>query len=89
MYIVKILKRKDAASIIVAVYLGLALISFINPYAFEVVNWVWPPTVSEVTVMWEETYFRPLVTLVAEIVVLELFLRLAVLIRGAMVRKSK
>lgn len=73
MDIVKVLKRKDASSVAVAVVLGLLINNAVQAWAYRPSAWL----SSEQTNGggWNAGLWRPLITLVVELIVLEIVIR--------------
>ena len=88
MYVSKVLKRKDASSLIIAVTMGVAFAFFLaaisNQPAAKLSGVEYAGSLG-----WKESILVPLLTLVIELVVLEISLRLLVLLRPIFVRKAK
>jgi hypothetical protein len=88
MVLVKILKRKDASSIIVAIVVGSLLLQFIqtltNKWAIKLshVNYG-----SEVVFHWKEDLLMPVLWLLLGLIVLEILGWIYVLATGLMKRK--
>lgn len=83
MYIVQILKRKDAAALVVGVVVALIISAFISSITSELANMV-GNVGSEVTAgpSWQQQYLVPLVWAVLQLVVFEVVIRLYVATRG-------
>jgi len=92
---VKILKRKDASSVALAVVLAIMLVSFVQVVTQDLA--VRLSNLGSSTNLslnasgnsWRVNYFNPLVQLVLELVVLEVFCWLAVTLHPYFVRKRK
>lgn len=90
MYIVKFLKRKDAASIVVAILLAMILV---NP--IQMIASFWSTYVVGSTGMygyapgWKEAYAAPIVTLVISLIIVEVGLRAFVWLRARLVRRHR
>lgn len=80
MDIVKVLKRKDAASVVVAVVLALLVNGAVQDWAYRPAAWL----SSENTTGggWNAGLWRPLVTLVVELIVLEIVIRVYTALAG-------
>ncbi len=75
MAIEKILKRKDAASVIVAVAVGLVLYQFLSNVSTEIANKfsaVERPALDGIG--WQDHYFVPFMAMLVELAVLELLI---------------
>ena len=78
MSIAKVLKRKDAASVIVAVVVAVLVGQAVQSWAQRPADWL--SGVNGGSGGWREGLWRPLVTLVVGLLVLELVIRLYVLL---------
>lgn len=87
MLLVKILKRKDASSIIVAIYVGWALLQFgqtiTNKWAISLSHVNYGPQPYH----WKQDYLLPVVWLLLELIVLEVFCWIYVWCAGSMKKK--
>lgn len=97
MYIVKFLKRKDAASVVLAIVLGLILLQPLQSipmgWASKLVVDSGPENYPPVSIYpgdgdWKVTYAYPLLTLIIQLVLIEVGLRLFVYMRGGLVRRK-
>lgn len=82
---VKVLKRKDASSVVVAVVLALLVNGAVQAWADRPAAWL-----SGQTTMgggWNAGLWRPLVTLVVGLVVLEIVIRVYTALAGAQGKK--
>lgn len=91
MAIVRILLRKDSASVVVAIVLGLVLAQFIYVISLEfstvIGNWINQEVpVSGAGYDWRESLFDPTMLLIIQVLVLEFFLRLAVGLRKLVIK---
>jgi hypothetical protein len=93
MYIVKVLKRKDAASVTVAIYLAMALIQSLYMPVYQLSD-----KLSRIGVEqgdnwqgagWRSAYLGPFIQLILLVVVLEILIRLFVWAHPLFVRKRK
>lgn len=73
MDIIKVLKRKDAASVVVAVVLGLLVNNAVQDWAYRPAAWLSSEQTSGGG--WNAGLWRPLVTLVIGLIILEIVLR--------------
>lgn len=71
---VAILKRRDGASVVVAIVLGLIVNNAVQAWAFRPAAWLSSEDTNGGG--WNAGLWRPLVTLVLQLVVLELVIRL-------------
>lgn len=88
MHIVKVLKRKDAASVVVAVVLALVLSGIISVLTSDLATYLSGIEVSGGT-EWRENIVRPLIAAALQIILLELVLRLAIAVRPVFVRRKR
>ena len=86
MYIVKILKRKDAASVIVAVVLGFILIGTLPSVTNDLATYLAGITGTP-NLEWREFVAKPLISAFLQVVVLEAVLRVVIYIRPLFVRR--
>lgn len=95
MYIVKILKRRDASSVIVAVVLAMITMGFLPYLTANIAG-----TLSGAQdgyymgsgfpgADWRTAYLQPFVSALLQVVILEVVLRLVVLFRSVLVRRAK
>jgi len=96
MYIVKVLKRKDAASIIVAIWIAMALSQSLYAPVFQLSY-----RISQLGTTNDSNgfgglnqglrmeYLNPLVGLLLQLIVIELLIRLFVWVHPMLVRKQK
>ncbi|MDQ3123736.1 MAG: hypothetical protein M3Q14_03590 [bacterium] len=90
MYIVKVLKRRDAASVVVAVVLAMILLPVLqSTTAYLASDLVGTNSVFGAAPSWKELYLQPLVAALFQVVLLELGLRLMVALRAILVRRVK
>lgn len=85
MDIVKVLKRKDASSVVVAVVLGLLVNSAVQDWAYRPSAWLSGESTSGGG--WNAGLWRPLVTLVVGLIVLEIVIRVYTALAGTQGRK--
>lgn len=88
MYIVRILKRKDAASVVVAVVLAVILASALPIVTSDLATYL-AGIESASNTEWRVNVVRPLISFALQIIVLEAFLRLVVFVRPYFVRKKR
>ncbi len=88
MYIVKVLKRKDAASVVVAVVLAFLLSSVITVLTADLATYLSGiETVSGTE--WRENIVRPLIAAFLQVILLEAILRLVIYVRPMFVQRKK
>lgn len=73
MQTVAVLKRKDAASVVVGVVLALIISGAVQAWAYRPAAWLSGQTTSGGG--WNAGLWRPLITLVVELIVLEIVVR--------------
>ncbi len=88
MYIVRILKRKDAASVVVAVVLAVILANALPVVTSDLATYLSGIETAQAT-EWRENIVRPLISAALQVVVLEAFLRLVIFVRPYFVRKKR
>ncbi len=96
MYITKVLKRKDASSVIVAIWLAFLLQQALYLPTFHLVDMISGIGDSHYQGMygagspgWRNEYLNPIVTVLLNIIVIEILIRLFVVMHPLFVRKSK
>lgn len=87
MYIIKLLKRKDAASVVVAVVLGLLLLQLLSALTGEL-SFYLSGAEGLKSIGWREDYIQPGVNFILQVVLLEAFLRVAIFLRPYFVSKK-
>lgn len=94
MYIRKILQRRDAMSVVLAIVLGLLTLSVLGAWASElsseITRWLGgsePANFDGRT--WQDTYIAPTVMVLVQLAILEAALRILVPLRVALVRRKK
>jgi hypothetical protein len=85
MNIVKILKRKDASAVVVAVVLGLLVMNAVEAWAERPAAWLSGQTTSGDG--WNTGLWRPLITLLVQLVVFEILIWVYVALSGAKGKK--
>ncbi|MDQ3065091.1 MAG: hypothetical protein M3Q36_02370 [bacterium] len=89
MYIVKILKRLDAASVVVAIVLGMIVLQLLQSVtSYLAVDLVGTRSEFGSSPSVNDMYLLPVVAAVLQVALLELGLRLVVLVRGKLVRRG-
>ncbi|HLB66471.1 MAG TPA: hypothetical protein VJJ78_02675 [Candidatus Saccharimonadales bacterium] len=71
MVIIKVLKRKDASSVIVAVVLALVAISLVSAPAADLSNKIVNSGQGDVFANWEDIYLQPAVLALLQVAFLE------------------
>lgn len=95
MYITKVLKRGDAASVIVAVVLAFIVISILPNLVGELSQILtgtegsYVPGAYYPGAGWQEVYLLPIVAGILQVVAVEIGLRISVAFRSVLVRKKK
>lgn len=91
MYVVKVLKRKDASSLVVGVVVAMLVVQFVAQVSLELASrislWQWGKagpsnTAFYPTAGWRSTYLQPLVGLLVQLLVLEVLVRVYVWIHS-------
>lgn len=88
MYIIKILKRRDAASIIVAVVLAFVLSNIATVLTADLATYLAGIEVSGGT-EWRENVVRPLIAAFLQVILLEAILRGVIYVRPYFVRRKR
>lgn len=93
MYITKVLKRGDAASVVVAIVLAFIVISVLPNLVGDLTQILTGTEDGYVPgtypgMGWQEVYLMPVVSALLQVVVVELGLRLVVVFRSVLVRKK-
>lgn len=88
MYIVRILKRKDAASVVVAVILAFILSSVLAVLTGDLATFLSGIETTGGT-EWRENVVRPLISAGLQVVLLEAVLRAVIYVRPMFVRRKK
>jgi hypothetical protein len=91
---IKVLKRKDAASVLVAVVLAMVLVTFLNTATADLAGKVAMLEDGQFGYAfpgsgWKAQYLHPFAWMVLQVLLLELILWLVVLVRPVFVRKGK
>ena len=96
MYIIKVLKRKDASSIVVAIWLALSLNQITSLPVFRLADFISGIGAINYNGMygggpagWRTEYLNPVVSFVLQVIVLEILIRIFVSVRPMFVRKRK
>ncbi|MBA2278848.1 hypothetical protein H0V99_00180 [Candidatus Saccharibacteria bacterium] len=90
MYIVKVLKRRDAASVIIAIVLAMIVMQVLQSSTFDLANRI--TSTNEFTgggPGWKTMYLQPIVSAAIQLVVLEIGLRIAIALRSKLVRRAR
>ncbi len=88
MYIVKFLKRKDAATLIVGIILAVIIAGILPAVTSDLATYLAGIETAQAT-EWRENVIRPLISAGLQIVVLEAILRVVVYVRPYFVRKKR
>jgi hypothetical protein len=86
MVLVRILKRKDASSVMIAVVLALIISSYLPSVLFELTNklsGIDDSTYGAPVGDWKTIYLQPTILLLLQVVLLELFARVFIFLRSA------
>ena len=91
MVFIKILQRKDAASVVIAIALGLALAQFISAVASDLSSVLSVVINNELSFKtpiydWRTSLFNPAMLLALQVVVLELLLRIVTVFRRLVIK---
>jgi hypothetical protein len=94
MYIVKVLKRKDAASVVLAIWLAMGLMQLTSMPVFRLANKISGIGSSNYNNFggyggWRNEYLNPFVTFALQVILLEILIRLFVWAHPLFVRKKK
>lgn len=95
MYIIKLLKRKDASSVIVAIYIAMALGTWLPSTVGKLSGWISGVSDGQYYSYsipgagWQTAYLQPAVFFLLQLIALELLLRLIVWVHPMLVRKNK
>ncbi len=96
MYVVKVLKRKDASSVILAVVVAMFVLQFVTSVTLELASrvalWQWDKATANNPGFypsggWQTTYLTPLVALILELLVLEVLVWVYVWLHSAFSKK--
>ncbi len=90
MVLVKVLKRKDASSVLVAVALALLLTNFLSTVSFDLASRLTEFVSgkeseylnSQTSIGWDQIYLLPTFTLLVQVVILELVVRLVISLKS-------
>lgn len=85
MYIVKVLKRRDAASVVVAIVLGFILITLLPVLTTDLASFLSGIT-DRANLDWRSDVVQPIINSFLQIIVLEAILRLVIYIRPFFIR---
>ncbi len=87
MYIVRILKRKDAASVVVAIVLALILSGIVSVLTGDLSTYL--SGIEKTATDWRGDVVRPLIHAGLQLILLEAVLRLVINVRPLFVRRKK
>lgn len=85
MDIVKVLKRRDASSVVVAIIMGLFVSGAVQALAYRPASWLSGD--SAVGGGWTAGLWLPIITLVVELIILEIVLRVYIALAGNQSKK--
>lgn len=88
MHVVKVLKRKDASSVIVAVILAVVLLNVLTVLTADLAT-ILSGIETSGDAEWRETIVRPLVQAALQLILLEAVLRIVIGVRPLFVRKKR
>jgi len=97
MYVVKVLKRKDASSLVVGVTVAMFLLQFVGTMSMELSSrialWQWGKSAPGNQGFyggagWRSTYLQAVVALLVQLLVLEVLVRLYVWVHQMATKKS-
>ncbi len=88
MYIIKVLKRKDASSVVVAIALALIAYQMLPALTGDLAAYLSGLETDTVT-QWRESVVFPLVNGLLQVILLEAIIRLVVHVRPLFVRKKR
>ena len=88
MYIVKVLKRKDAASVVIAIVLALIIAELLPTVTSDLATYLSGIEASSRT-EWRFGIVRPVLSAFVQVVLLEAILRIAIYLRPMFVQKKK
>ncbi len=97
MYITKVLKRKDAASLVVAIWLAMSLMQLTSLPTLRITSWITGLGAHNWQGMygggpgsdWRTEYLAPVVSFIVQVIALEILIRLYVMLYPLVVRKKK
>ncbi len=87
MYIIRILKRKDAASVVVAIVLAIVLSGIVSVLTGDLATYL--SGIEKTATEWRSDVVRPLIHAGLQLVLLEAVLRLVINVRPLFVRKKR
>lgn len=88
MYLVKILKRKDAASVVVAIVLALVMLDVVSVLTSDLATYLSGIETAGGT-EWRENVVRPLIFAALKVIALEIVLRVVIWVRPMFVQKRR
>lgn len=98
MYIIKVMKRKDASSVLVAIWLAMSLMQLTSIPTYRLSNWIsgwgahnWNGLYGGGAPGsdWRSEYLSPVVSFLVQVIVFEILIRLFILVHPVFVRKKK
>jgi len=88
MYVVKVLKRKDGAALVVGISVGLVVSQFITVITQDLTTRVTNMGITgPIGQGWRSAYFMPIVTAVLQLLALEILIRVYVAVHNALSNK--
>lgn len=87
MYIVRVLKRKDAASVVVAIVLGFILIEILSVVTLDLSSYLSGIT-ANADLNWRQYVVQPIIAAFLKVIVLEAILRTIIYVRPYFVRRT-
>lgn len=88
MYIVKIMKRKDVASVVVAIVLGYILLGIVSVLTSDL-SFYLSGMESKTVTEWRANVVQPLMHAALQIILLEALLRIVIYVRPLFVRRKR
>lgn len=88
MHLVKVLKRKDATSVVVAVVLAFILLPVLTTLTSDLANYLSGIT-DQPSTEWRQFIVQPLIGAFLQVVLLEAILRVAIYLRPFFVRRGR
>lgn len=96
MYVVKVLKRKDASSVVLAIVVAMIVLQFISSVTMELASrlalWQWDKSAAGGAGFypssgWQTTYLQPLVAMLVELLALEVLVWVYVWLHNTVTKK--
>lgn len=95
MYIVKVLKRKDASSVVVAIFIAMALGMWLPSAVGKLSGWISGLSDNQYYAYsapganWQAAYLQPAVFFLLQLIALEILLRIVIMVHPMFVRKRR